>query len=854
MKRIFFSLIISLCSLSSYATHIIGGEISYKSLGGNLYEFTVKIYRDCLSGGAALDNPAYFTVFNSSNVVISNPAVSLLTDSIIPVISPDICLTIPPNICVEEGTYIFQVSLPPSPGGYKVVYQRCCRNPSIINLSSPSTQGATYTADLNDSCLAFNNNSAYFLNYPPIVICASQPLSFDHSAIDPDGDSLVYELCQPFLGASSAAPAPTQASNPPYTGVSYVSPYTYLNPMDGSPPLVINSATGLLTITPTSTGQFVVGICVKEYRNGVYLGFHLRDFQFNVVNCQVSVVASIPTLINNCTGYYFQFDNNSFGGITYHWDFGDTTITTDTSNLQFPSYTYSDTGVYTVTLIVNPGSTCGDTATATVYVYPNLFAGMIAPDGCQFIPIHFTDTSSTTFGIINSWNWNFGNGSFSNQQNPNYTYLDSGTYTVHLIVVTNYGCTDTITETILVRPTPEVSIDPGDTAICIMDVLQLNGVVIGGISYQWTPNYNISTTSGQSPVVDPDLNTTYYLTATNNNGCIGVDSIVILVFDTVVANAGIDTIICPGSSVQLNGSGGAQYLWSPSSGLSNSTIANPLASPTNTTQYTLVASAGSCIDNDNILITVLPLPNITAGGDVEICKGDTAGISAFGCTSYFWSPSNSVFQPDQQLTVAFPSSTTTYTVTGYDSTTCPIPVIDSLVVTVKLPTQTGLSDDTTIIYGTSGNLIATGGIDYSWSPADGLSATNISNPIVTATVTTTYYVTFTTPNGCKAYDTVIVFVVFEPVINMTNAFSPNNDGANDYFHPLIMGAVANVEFRIYNRWGQLVFESSDGYGAGWDGTYKGMPQELGVYVYEFKCTGLKTGTPFNFKGNTTLLR
>lgn len=627
MKKIILLSSILLISISSYATHIIGGDISYKCLGNNLYEFTVKIYRDCYNGVPPLDNPAHFTIFKVSDLSYENFDAFWTTDSIIPPVSPSPCLTLPPDICVEEGTYVFYRTLVASPGGYVLTYQRCCRNGTIVNITTPGSIGATYTCEINDACLSLCNNSAYFKNYPPIVICANQPLVFDHSAIDADGDELVYELCQPFKGAE-VDNQPVTASTPPYQGVPYQSPYTYLNPIDGLPPLSINAVTGLLSITPTVIGQFVVGICVNEFRNGVFLGRHLRDFQFNVVDCQPNVVAAIPSLLNNCSGLGFNFQNNSTGQITgYHWDFGVPIITNDTSVAQFPSYSYTDTGIYTLTLIVYSAiPLCNDTGTAIVYVYPSLSGGLVAPNGCLNTPINFLDASVSTFGDINYWHWTFGDGGSSAQQNPSHTYINSGNYIVQLIVNTANGCADTVTQTITVFSDPQINISPFDT---------------------------------------------------------------------------------------------------------------------------------------------------------------------------------------------------------------------------------------TIIYGLSTLIIATTDIIngvYSWTPVEGLNDPTILNPIASPSTTTTYYLTVTSPDGCRSTDSVIVRIVFVPLVQIPTAFSPNNDGANDFFHPLIIGVVENADFRIYNRWGELIFQSKDAYSEGWDGKYKGEPQEIGVYVFVFNCNAAVTGDPFSFKGNVTLLR
>lgn len=350
------------------------------------------------------------------------------------------CLIVPPGICVEEADFVTTITLPPLPGGYTAVYQRCCRNVITVNIIEPSNTGSSYVTTIPDTSFALCNSSPYFNNYPPTVICVDQSFSFDHSATDPDGDSIVHQLCAPYMGASAFNPYPVPAFPPPYGFVIYQVPYTADDPMGGNPPMGINPATGLLTVTPSTLGNFEVGVCAMEYRNGNFLGEHKRDFQFNVVQCGIILTASTPDPVNDCSGYTISFINNSIGGNIFHWDFGVPGITGDTSNLFSPTFTFPDTGVYTVTLSVNPGDTCNASATSTVYVFPVLNCSFIASNGMTNQVLPFIDQSTATFGSINSWLWDFGDGTYSNIQNPNHTYQTPGDYTVVLTVTTTLGC------------------------------------------------------------------------------------------------------------------------------------------------------------------------------------------------------------------------------------------------------------------------------------------------------------------------------------------------------------------------------------------------------------------------------
>ncbi|HUM48511.1 MAG TPA: PKD domain-containing protein, partial [Chitinophagales bacterium] len=461
--------LLTLCSLSfnAFGSHIIGGELSYLCLGNNDYEITLKVYRDCYNGQAPYDNPSYVFIYNNTTgALFTTLSITFPGSDQIPNNTNDPCLIVPPNICVEEAVFIEQVHLPPTTGGYRLIYQRCCRNSTIVNIVDPGNTGATYEATMPGSALAICNSSPYFVNFPPTLICINTPFVFDHSAVDPDGDSLVYELCYPYDGASSFNPQPTPGSPPvPYNNINFVAPYSYDNPMGGSPPMAIDQSSGELTVTPTAVGQYVVGVCVSEYRNGNLLSVHRRDFQFNVTNCN-NASASInggsntvnsPALFNSCDGFTFFFPNNSNNATAYHWDFGVAGITTDTSNLEVPTYTFPDTGTYIVTLIANPGSTCGDTAYGIVFVYPILEGDFLFPNGCVIDSLQFTDQSTTGVGNINYWFWNFGSSATSLEQNPLYAFDTTGTYYVQLIVGTDLGCLDTTFGFITIHEKPEAT-------------------------------------------------------------------------------------------------------------------------------------------------------------------------------------------------------------------------------------------------------------------------------------------------------------------------------------------------------------------------------------------------------------
>ncbi len=354
--------------------------------------------------------------------------------------------------------------MPPGIGACTIAYQRCCRNNSIINIVNAESTGATYWADITDPLIAPVNSNPVFNNWPPTFICKNAPFTFDHSATDIDGDSLVYEISSPINGADVNDPSPDPPWPPPYVEVIFQPPYSLNNPFGGVP-LEIDAKTGILKATPFSEGQFVYGVIVKEFRNGIYLGETRRDFQINIVSCPGYTVASIFSPTIACGNNDAFFVNNSYNAGTYIWDFGDATTTNDTSTIRNPFYHYPDTGDYLATLIAySPYNTlCNDTAVGIVHIYPPFRSDFIFSNTHCSNEFSFTDLSSGVNGAANFWSWNFGDNSIASVPNPVHVFNSPGEYMVTLSASTDSACLDTLFQKVNVLQTPEsnfsVSID-----------------------------------------------------------------------------------------------------------------------------------------------------------------------------------------------------------------------------------------------------------------------------------------------------------------------------------------------------------------------------------------------------------
>lgn len=534
IKRNLLLLFITLLSFNSFSTHIVGGEIFYDFLGGNNYRITLKLYRDCYTGLAPYDDPATVFIFNNSGTLVDSIQIPFPGSVVLPITINNPCFTPPTNICVEEAIYITTVNLPPISGGYNITYQRCCRNNSILNLINPGDVGSTYMAHIPDPSLGINNSSPHYVNFPPIFLCLGVPLSFNHAATDPDGDSLYYELCDPFtgldpscpiLGAQAASGCPVIASPPPYPFVPWLTPYNAAYPLSASPGLNINPQNGFMTGTPNMLGQWVVGVCVSEYRNGVLMDVNKRDFQFNVVDCPNLPVASIPEQTQFCFGYNVNFTQNSVNAFNYHWDFGDPSTNLDTSNLVSPTWTYADSGTYTVTLIINPGTLCADTQSNTFYIYPLLAPTFTPPPGECVNTNSFNFTGAGAYMGNGTLSWNFGaaaSPSVSNQLNPANIVFDSpGSYPV-IFSINENGCTRSFTDSINVYPKPIALFESSTMLGCVLNPVQFTDSSVSAytLTYYWNFGNGTSSTS-QNPLVSYSAAGNYnvILIITSEYGC-----------------------------------------------------------------------------------------------------------------------------------------------------------------------------------------------------------------------------------------------------------------------------------------------------------------------------------------------
>lgn len=758
------------------------------------------------------------------------------------------CITNPPTVCYRVDQYSEVIELPDIAAGYIVSVQRCCRIVGIVNVGNSNLVGLTYTNTIPGIINAQpyrNNSSPVFAQKDTVIICSKSPITFDFSATDADNDSLSYSFVDGLTGGDSsmlgARPDPPTSPPPPYFPNALIQ---YSNGYSGSSPLgpgvTIDALTGIISGTaPAATGTYVVAVAVKEYRGGVLIGSTRKEIHVDVANCSFTAARLNPTYFS-CDSYTYTFKNEVTAppGSNYSWNFGDAgTGAGNVSSSPTPTHVFSDTGVYIIRLKITTAAGCQDSATAMVKVYPGFFPGFTTLGQCKNTPIQFNDTTKTAWGTVNAWSWNFGDAATladtAHLQNPRYTYASTGNYDVTFVVVNSKGCSDTIVKTVVIKDRPDLTLT-NDTLICSIDTLQLNAAG-NGTSF-WTPNYNIDNQNSPSPLVSPDVPTTYYITFTDINGCQALDSVFVDVRQFVTIDAGADTSICERDFIQLNPiSDALHYNWSPAALLDNPGLKNPTASPPATITFYVIGNIGKCQSEDSVTVKVFPRPVATAKADTAICYGDAIQLHAGGGSIYSWSPAFFLNAADIPDPIARPLTSMQYVATVSDTLGCSKPVYDTVVVQVQKIIADAGPRDTTIVANQPLQLNATGGQNYSWAPATGLNNPMVSNPVALITDDIDYVVTVSSSAGCIGTDTITVKVYkVPPALYVPNVFTPNGDGLNDVFRPIAIGMKQITYFRVFNRWGVLVYSGNKTRyeaGEGWDGTYKGKVQDPAVYVW-----------------------
>lgn len=858
------------------ARHLVGGDLTYRCLGQNAlgfyrYEILLDLYRDCLPNDQFITNTPFdknivLGIFNaSSNSLEQQVVVSLIDSSFLPLTVADSCVDPPTGLCYVTTTYRTEVALPPSSSGYYISWGRCCRNETILNIQNPNGTGIAFAANIPNTSLC--NSSPRFNNSLPAFICVNDFFEFDHSALDLDGDSLVYKLTTPYTAGDQMdfIPFPTP---PPYSEINWQVPFNTFSPMVGNPGMALNFQTGELTVRPTQLGQFVFSISVFEYRNGVLLSEVKRDIQVNVIDCPINFPPAVLRPANDQvvadTLYFFQGEENCFdfrfvdnNGAGLAEDLINVTVSGDilgggvlpppfatfpggedlnspyeTRLCWTPSCDFTGTGTSPLYIQVVDNNDCPGPNITYDTVYVKVLPGQASPPELRCVSVEAPNQIDLSWEplSINSQEGfdayyvyrNDGSGWVLIDQvtNPNQTsYTD-------LTAVNAYGqsyCYQLATAKIC--PDFFVS-DPGQEVCSILAtatyVSQIQSEITWDAYTGWdNPIYELFANDGTETLIADNLTDTNYL----YTDCNFVGNFRVRTVDPLT---GCEVFSAPTQSFEqidetpavvefcritvADSANGIQLEWIPS------------------------------LEDD--LTTVRLYRRTQPGGNYQlILESEDTQISTY-----------------TDLEVAVNANSYCYLLEYEDL--CGNVATSGEDCSILL---TGIGMD--------------GQIDLSWSPYtgwdQGVAAYEIwdviSTPVQLAAFenqTTTYTNTNLPPNQALFCYQIIaresiggcglesvsneICISFPPRFFVPNAFTPNGDGHNDQFR--VKGIfIDQLQLTIFNRWGTIVYQTSS-VEESWDGTTQsgGHAQE-GVYMFVLEVTGFD-GINLERSGSITLIR
>lgn len=871
LKNISLLLMLSLCFFSAFAKHLVGGTLTYRSIGVNQYEITLELYRDCYSG-TNFDDDIQMGIFDgqasggdSALKVLIVPRGAI---QYVPNTSNNPCVAAPTNICYERVEYVKTVALASNPRGYWVTWGRCCRNSTIVNIVTPEATGMALSVFIPSSNITLTNSSPKFKKNSPTFVCLNDLFEFDHSATDIDGDSLVYMLSTPYTAGDNINNQTPYPPISPFEQITWMPPYGLNNVMSGNPLLNIDPFTGKLSVKPDKLGQFVFSVSVVEYRNGVRLSEVKRDIQLNVTNCpinfppEVSLDNSDPQIKGDTLVFYYGeqkcFDitvndengaplpqddlQMSFSGNIFNRPVSPATNTTPTGKAPLvaticwtPDCLEPDS-IRKVFLRVSDNNSCPSPNVVLKTIYAKLQPGGATPPDVRCVSIEGPNTIRVSWinpppEKLNGFSGymidrNDGTG-WQTLGNINDATISSFADNTAFNAYTNHYCYRISTAKIC----PNYFVGQASNEVCTIfaEAVVINQAQIR-ISWNalkkvnYTPIYSIvadSGTTGEYVIATGLSDTSFVFT-----GCIFSGHFRVLVTDPI--------------------SGCESY-----SNISNNvTVYNLPVTPVKL----CVVSVDS--DNKGVHLTWFK-EHDDDFLSYRIYRAE-AGSGAFSLIAELGTPNDTTYFDETALV-------------EQKSYCYYIDVLD--VCYLKASTQT----ECTI-------LLAADRVGYTvelnWNPYTGWNPSDYDFTLYSIFPDNSQFVkgNFTSSNftyndadiqneisvycykiqalnhntsDCQLTQSNKVCVTFSPTLYLPTAFSPNGDGINDIFE--VKGSFhLSYELAIYNRWGNLIFVSNEVQNA-WDGTYKGTQAPEGVYTYRIKAVGFD-GKVMQRNGSITLIR
>ena len=868
-------------NLKCFGSHIVGGDITYRYLGGTKYEITMHVFRNC-ADVVEFDNPASIGIYE--NGILKFNLQVLIHDTLyVNANPPDPCFIPPAGICVQQGTYIDTVALPNSIYGYDITYQRCCRNTSVNNILNPGITGETVTTHIPSTNIVLIDSSPKFNSLPPVFICVGTNFSYSFGATDSDGDSLVYNLCTPLEGGTNINSIPSPPPPPPYDTIIWQNGFSATNPFPSQSGISFNQQNGNISFIPTTQGMYSISVLISEYRNGIFLGSVRRDLELSIVVC--GTVASIPAQTLFCNGLNVVFNNNSSNATHFSWDFGVSNLTTDTSTLFSPSYNYPDTGTYHVMLVATNSAygTCKDTAYTTFYVEPVLSPTITAPQTICYYQNSLSFNVGGTYSGSAHINWNFGNHAnptLSNMSTQVVSFDTGGVQNIS-VIISQFGCSDTLTTTAnIIKPFANANVAQNS---CTGDTVNFNSSACIGSNFSWdfgVPNLATDTSTNSYTSYTYSTYGDYTVTLISYQGnCTDTSKQVLHVFPLLkLPPPFIDAPQCLNTNLYNFQSGGiyssaATFSWvfSGNPSINTSTLPNPQVhfNAVGNHVVKVVVSEHGCSRFGEQIVRIFPVPT------ANFTTPDTIGCQSFLSTlqnqsistipiKNKWIVDNNLVDSTSNNLVYFFNNSGVYSITLVvtDTNHCSDTAIKANYINVLpkphaiayvTPSQLEILNPKVTFIDSTVNNHST---DFTFGDGQYSNAQSI---IHTYSDTGYYNWQLIVKNTYGCSDTTKGKIYIQGYVTFVapNIFTPNGDGVNDIWYPIIKGdklLISDFNLLIYNRWGTQVFETND-INFGWDGNVKdGEASKDGVYFYTLFFSNAKTDAKTSLKGFIQLIK
>lgn len=780
------------------ASHVVGGNLGYAFLGnapGGLlrYKIILTTYTDCsptseipaaetsVSVGVYFHDAANPNANKNLKQAYTLPLIS--SQLITPPLPPGCSVGL--GTCIKKNIYELEVLLEPTVHGYHLYYERCCRNTALVNIVNPSQTSTGFYAFIPPTSLP--NSSPIFLDDPVPLICIGDSLHLLNTAMDPDGDFLLYSFTVPYAGFAdifNPAPAPGPFLQWPIAPVTYQSGFSLASPFGPGGYTYINALTGQSVYKTSLPGNFTVAVQVSEYRNGVLMATTRRDMQFIGLVCPQNRPpdGTFPTglEIQAVEGDTLCFD------FTYQDPESDSVFLEVAGEpfLSFPPASFSQS--YTSAGAVH-GQICWTPPCGSARSLPYLIAYKAYDDGCipkerinvmkiTVVPdtarMHISgDTlvcglqtatyqASKTTG---TFQWTVTGGNINPPSQASSATVDwnlqpnqQGT----LQVIRDGVCRDdTAALTVHIAP-PQFAGHLQDIWLCPGSTRVLEAEP-GGSGYLWTPGDWLSDTTIYNPVTQALDSIWYFVAYRDQSGCEKFDSVLVAVNSRVPVDAGNDISVCEGSPITLGGNPtgppGA-FLWSPGGVLSDGTAPNPVMPVPQQGWYHVHVTVDTCHGADSVQVIVFGLPAVDAGNDTSACFGVSIRLNGSGTGNMAWNANGATLDNPQLPNPFLSGQPDTYhpilTVTSDEGCSAS----DTVSIQIFPLPDIHITGNTNICRGDSVLLAASGAQDYVWG-----SQAVLSTPLLPAThavsdTSVWVFVAGSDANGCASADSIFLDV------------------------------------------------------------------------------------------------